>query len=63
MSDAVSLLKIPHKRLNVHALRFPFDVMFRELADINARNTGKSVTIVNQFAEYFVVHPSFLQIT
>jgi len=42
--------------------RFPFDVMFRELADINARNTGKSVTIINQFAECFVVHPSFLKV-
>jgi len=41
---------------------FPFDVMFRELADINARNTGKSVTIINQFAECFVVHQSFLKV-
>jgi hypothetical protein len=37
--------------------------MFRELADINARNTGRSVTIVNQFAERFVVHPSFLRVS
>lgn len=36
--------------------------MFRELADINARNTGHSVTIVNQFADRFVVHRGFLRI-
>ena len=35
----------------------PFNVI---VCDLNVRNPGNSIPVVNQFAEHFVVHPSFL---